>query len=296
MKHMILVLIAATFLAGCQQKEAPSPVESAETTVADAPSTMAPPAPVVQAPVTLPPEAPIPATGVALWLVASDAAGDAVEGKVDSWTNALVSGVSAKAMSPQARPAVVADGINSRTAVRFDGQDDMLVTSIDMGTQLMPEATVVAVFTSATEASSPLRKLYGNDNGSYDRAVGLDDRAGEEKNYALFTGSGVTGYFALQADKPYVTIDQYSPKEFSGWVNGAVTLSKVPAFWGDALPNLYLGGTGTIFSEFWKGDLAEIIIYARILSEEERKRVEDYMSTKYGLTLSPANAETTSTP
>ena len=34
-----------------------------------------------------------------------------------------------------------------------------------------------------------------------------------------------------------------------------------------------------------QGDLAEIIVYARVLTDEERMRAEDYLAQKYGLTL-----------
>jgi hypothetical protein len=66
-------------------------------------------------------------------------------------------------------------------------------------------------------------------------------------------------------------------------------LDKVAAAWGanpeDALPNLYIGGTGTSYHEPWQGDLAELIVYARILSDQERMQVEDYLAKKYGITI-----------
>ncbi|HEX3111588.1 MAG TPA: hypothetical protein VHU41_20980, partial [Thermoanaerobaculia bacterium] len=164
----------------------------------------------------------------------------------------------------------------------------MLMTSIDISPARMPEGTVITVFRSKTADKSPLRKVYGDDNGSYDRAIGLDDRA-EDKNFTLFSGSGVQGYFNLEADKPYIVVDEYSPKEFSGWVNGNPALTKLAASWAekpeDSLPNMYIGGTGTSYSEYWNGDIAEVIVYGRILSDAERTQVEDYLAKKYGLTL-----------
>ena len=52
----------------------------------------------------------------------------------------------------------------------------------------------------------------------------------------------------------------------------------------ETLPNLYLGGTGPVFPEFWQGDLAEIIVYNREVEWTERVKVENYLNTKYGLT------------
>ena len=66
-------------------------------------------------------------------------------------------------------------------------------------------------------------------------------------------------------------------------------LDRVAATWGanpeDALPNLYIGGTGTSYHEPWQGDLAELVVYARILNDQERMQVEDYLAKKYGVTV-----------
>ena len=154
--------------------------------------------------VTLAAGAPIPAQGVALWL----AADDAQPGKLASWTNSAVAGVSATAAKPEEQPEVVAKALNGHNVVRFDGDQNMLMTNVDISPARMPEATIFAVFNSKTEAKEPLRKLYGDDNGGYDRAAGLDGRA--EKNYTVFTGNGVSGYFDLKANETYLTADQFT--------------------------------------------------------------------------------------
>jgi hypothetical protein len=130
--------------------------------------------------------------------------------------------------------------------------------------------------------------LYGDDNGGYDRAAGLDNR-GETHNYTVFTGNGVSGYFDLKANENYVTSDVFTSNDFTGYVNGKKALDKAAAAWGanpeDAWPNLYLGNTGPSYDEHWKGDLAEIIVYARVVNDQERMQVEDYLAKKYGVTL-----------
>ena len=224
--------------------------------------------------------APIPPSGVALWLVADDAK----PGSLASWSNPLVAGVTATADKPESQPTVVANAINGHAVVRFDGERNMLMTNVDISLARMPEATIFAVFNSTTDANSPLRKLYGDDDGGYDRAVGLDGRAGE-KNYGVFKGNGVEGYFALKANETIVTADQFTKTDFSGWVNGRKELDKVAAAWGDSLPNLYIGNTGTVYQEHWQGDLAEIVVYARVLTDQERMQVEDYLGKKYGVTI-----------
>jgi hypothetical protein len=271
---MKYLLSLATLLVvfGCAKEkpaEEPQPTTTTAETTTTAAETQPPPAP--QTAITIPAGAPIPADGVLLWLAADD---------VKSWESASV-----RPVHPNQLPALVPNTLNGHAVIRFDGTDQMLMSTVDIGPKRMPVGTVISVFRSATADASPLRKLYGDDNGSYDRAAGLDDRAAG-KNYTLFTGIGVEGYLQLTANTAYIAVDEYSPKEFNGWINGAATLAKTPADWGeDALPNLYIGGTGTVYQEFWNGDLAEMIVYARKLSGAERTKVEDYLAQKYGVTL-----------
>lgn len=286
MKHLLPVGVALLFL-GCAREDSVQP-PSTTTAVDTQPAAVTSVTPVAvpaQPTATLPAGSPIPATGVLLWLRADDAVASAADGKVQSWQNPLVPQATARAVRPDSLPAVVAEAINGHAVVRFDGSDQMLISNIDIGPARMPEGTVITVFRSATAEASPLRKLYGNDNGGYDRAAGLDER-GAGGNFTVFTGSSVAGYFQLTADTSYVVVDEYSPKEFAGWVSGSATLAKVSADWqDDALPNMYIGGTGTVYSEYWNGDLAEIIVYARKLSDPERMQVEDYLGQKYGVAM-----------
>jgi hypothetical protein len=162
----------------------------------------------------------------------------------------------------------------------------MLTTNIDISPASWPDVTVFTVFNSATDVNNPLRSVYGDDNGDYDRAAGLDDRSGDANNYVIFTGDkGVAGYFALKPNQPYLSTDQYTATDFKGWIDGKQSLTRPDIHWGEALPNMYIGGTGTSFNQFWKGDIAEMIVYARVLTDAERTQVEDYLAKKYGVTV-----------
>ncbi len=284
-KKLIVIALCLAALVACAKKEAaPTPTQQPAVTQSQPPANTAPAA-APKPTVTLAAGAPIPANGVALWLVADDAK-PGPDGKLASWSNAGVAGITATADKPELQPAVVPNALNGHAVVRFDGQDNILMTNIDISPARMPEATVFAVFSSKTDLADPLRKLYGDDNGGYDRAAGLDGRGGEGKSYTVFTGRGVEGYFALKANETYVTADQFTRTGFSGWVDGKSTLSKAAAAWEDALPNLYIGGTGTVYHEPWLGDIAEVIVYGRVLTDQERIQVEDYLGKKYSVTLS----------
>src|SRR5512142_3107862 len=166
-RKVMAISLCVLAIVACKKKEEAAPPAQSATTATTAAT---PPAKV--------PGANIPTNGIALWLVADDikpASGAAVE----SWTNAAFSGATATATQPELQPVVVANAINGHAAVRFDGKKNMLMTNTDISPAKMPDATIFAVFNSATDAASPLRKLYGDDNGGYDRAAGLDSRGGE---------------------------------------------------------------------------------------------------------------------
>ena len=299
MKKSLIPFAILFALAACKKQEPAAP--PAQETPKAATTTTAAPAPAApQTAATLPAGAPIPANGVLLWLAGDDALASATNGKVQSWKNAQVPNGSATAVRPDGMPAAVANAINGHAAVRFDGTNQMLVTTIDIGPVRMPEGTVITVFNSNTATPTPLRKVYGDDNGGYDRAAGLDNR-GEPQNYTVFTGNGVAGYFQLEPNKNYLTVDEFGSNEFSGWVNGKATLAKTSAEWAkESLPNMYIGGTGTSYEEYWNGDVAEIIVYSHLLTDAERTQVEDYLAKKYGITLdrtaAAAPATTSSNP
>jgi hypothetical protein len=278
MKKMVAVSLVAIALLSCKKAESPAPAPPPPVTQTHASTTTA--APPAAATASLPAGSPIPSACVALWLVADDAKA----GPLPSWSNAAIAGVTATAEKPEQQPEVVASAIGGHSAVRFNGENNMLMTNVDISPAHMPDATVFAVFNSKTDSKDRLRKLYGDDDGGYDRAVGIDSRA-EHTNYTVFTGHGVEGYFTLKTGETYITADQFTKTDFSGWVNGKATLTKVAAEWSGALPDLYIGGTGTSYHEPWQGDLAEIIVYARVLTDQERLQVEDYLAKKYGVTL-----------
>jgi prepilin-type N-terminal cleavage/methylation domain-containing protein len=50
-------------------------------------------------------------------------------------------------------------------------------------------------------------------------------------------------------------------------------------------PAMYIGSSGGAGNETWKGLISEIIVYDRVLKNEERKSVEKYLGKKYGIKI-----------
>ena len=283
------IAIALILVAACAKHEQtttppPAPAPKAEvTTSSAAPAPATPPAAI-----TVAANAPVPANGLVLWLRADSGVTAGADGKVSAWA-VEGSPLKATAETPEQQPSLVASDVGGKPAVHFDGNDDMLGVDLNVDPSAAPQLTVISVFKSDTDSKTPLRKLYGADDGGYDRAAGLDDRASDPNdNYTIFGGNAdVVGVFALKANTPYLTVDSYddAAKVMNVWVNGAAAKQNVQSEHGKSLTKFYLGGTGTSYHEPWQGSLSEMLVYARTLNDDERKKVEDYLAAKYGLTL-----------
>jgi hypothetical protein len=285
----IAFLAALLVLAACRKPEAPAttsstpppPPAAAQTDTTATKAPYVPPADVSVA------NAPVPTSGLSLWLRADSGVTAGAGGKVSAWA---VEGSTVKAVadSPEKQPTLAQNAVGGKPAIHFDGGANVLEANVNIDPAASPELTVISVFTSDTDAASPLRKLYGADDGAYDRAAGLDDRATPPDNYAIFGGgAGVVPIMKLAANTPYLTVDSYDqPKKLLNvWVNGAPAKQNFAIDNNAGLDKFYIGSTGTVYHEPWLGNVAEMLVYRRILTDDERKKVEDYLAAKYGLKL-----------
>lgn len=280
-----LLPLALLLALACGKKETPAAGDTVAPATPPPTTTTAPPPPERVTPGIIEVAgAEVPTGGLALWLRADAMVTAGADNAVSVWkspNNML-------AQQPEAghQPHVYPNAIGGHPALRFDGDDDMLETNLNINPQVVPDLTVIAVFNSRVASGSPLRKIYGADDGGYDRAAGLDDRAGEGKSYTIFGGGqGVVGYFPLAANQTYITTDAWGAKAFNGWVNGQKMLDNHEVSNEEGLPHMYIGATGTVYSEPWAGDIAEMLVYTRALTDPERTGIEDYLAKKYSVTL-----------
>ena len=186
------------------------------------------------------------------------------------------------------RPIYVTNIVNSQPVVRFDGLDDYLddVYSYDARTVF-----IVYYFPDITgQNNQDLGQLWG----SYadEIHVAIDSRPARPYGYS-FDGSGASGYegrFGLNGESYGGLIangtsnanpDQFDivAVEFDGTrtLNRQLLGSLVPSF--------------NIATHNYEGDIAEIIAFDRVLNTAEKISIENYLSSKYSISISAAGVD-----
>ncbi len=174
-------------------------------------------------------------------------------------------------------PTFRAHAMNGQPVVRFDGKDDQLAIANFANEHLAGGAFTIFVVTQSEDSSFG---ICGN---------GLAGTGGIPRLY-LTRGSARYNVFgralALMPPGSGPMIAAYmhdGVATFSGASNGRRT----PVL--DGMPAVEKFGGGNLSMPFWSGnrnhagDIAEVVVYDRKLSDAERMAVEMYLAVKYGV-------------
>ncbi len=182
------------------------------------------------------------------------------------------------------QPTYQAGEINGQPVVRFDGTDDFLDDVYSYSAQ-----TVFSVYrvSGTTQGTSELAQIWGNYGDGVQ--VGPDPRSGaNERGYSFdgVTSSGTTARYAHKgaAFGSYATNDNTSQ-----WSYDATELITAEFQSSESLTRQVIGSlypSFTIGDHQFGGDIAEIIVYNITLNSAERIVVENYLASKYDITIS----------
>ncbi len=204
-------------------------------------------------------------------------------------------------IGPNARHAVSANAplringaVNSQPAIRFNGTDDyMLFTNSVNGLTGM---TIFIVAANLTDQNTDLyqvgkcalfwNELGGGADGEWgtvvanplQRYVGIRFGTGQVGNSTLFTrASSVGTAFNMICNMHSNTVDRVFTNGIlaATWTDRSNTIARCRDY-----GNI---GRGYNDDSFFNGDIAEIIVYERALSGEEKATVETYLGDKYAI-------------
>lgn len=185
--------------------------------------------------------------GLTLWLKA-DALADSNNNKPAAiFPDASGKQLHAKQPTPAGQPLYIANAINGKPALRFDGIDDYyFLGTVGDSTP----ATIFSVWAKPNEGGGAYQRVYSSSGTNID-----------------YTSSGAafippTANNGIAASGPQIQMDIAPIMD---------------------LRNFYIGRLNANAEQFYFGDLAELIIYKRQLTATEQQSVKTYLQKKYSL-------------
>jgi hypothetical protein len=217
----------------------------------------------------------LPAAGLKLWL-----SGDELDGVAGSqvalWGDQSGTGHDVVQTAAGAQPTLVSSALDGAPALRFDGSTDWLGTSSPISSSRA--YTVFAVSTLGNAASGP----FYNGNSAAD---GYGFYRFTPGRYGIVHGGLRGEAFGPVTDTGFqlTTMERGADAMVQFYVNGAQSGAAVPGTPNPASGATYVGAVNPFTGGFFGGDVAEIVVYDRGLSEAERAQVTDYLKAKHGL-------------
>ncbi|MEZ5327664.1 MAG: FG-GAP-like repeat-containing protein [Verrucomicrobiales bacterium] len=249
-------------------------------------------------------------SGNVLWLDASDPDGDFITGGTfangTTWADkSSASTASAIQTTAGNTPAVLTGGYNGLSVVHFDGNDFMDLDPASFGMMRNTAgATVIAVarpteiptqgghrvFMASTGTSSASSRAGFNFFDSFGTGIGGTGDAGlagrrlDSDSYQRINGGSSdlatysiwSGEFDYTGAKARLFQDGILQTEATGFQSPGNTSDT------NSL-NIRLGADASLTDQrgFFAGDLAELIVYDRVLTPSERQLIEQYLSDKW---------------
>ncbi len=227
--------------------------------------------------------------GLLLWLKADAITGTQSGAALASWPDSSGHNRAAAQTDAARQPVWVADGLNGKPAVRFAGKQ-WLATPQDLA---LPHAhTIFVVACPEAGDENGVFLWFENDNGT---PAPQDDKSGPAcgsgRSGTSFRIRNYPGFqdHALNTGSPAVFSVVAGGEAVEGYVSGMDDQFQVKNEWtgafdkGAKVGRYKLGAHGLGGNQFLTGDLAEVLVYDRALSREERQAVEAYLGGKWGL-------------
>lgn len=220
-------------------------------------------------------------SGLAMWFKADTlglADGTAVSTWADQSGNALDLTQATSGNRPLCKTAI----LNGLPVVRFDGVNDYLIrtTANALFTSSAYSIFVVAVPRGGAGA---FRGIVGNPGGTTNGYVLYASNANTlQINYA----GANTGTGAVAVGTPFVGATTCDGSNTIVYLNGASAGSRTATYTPPTVGGEFIIGANRQLLEFpFSGDVAEVVLYNRVVNSTERAAVTAYLGAKYGITV-----------
>ena len=233
-----------------------------------------------------------PTAGLAVWLRA-DAGVTTTSGKVSTWADQSGSGRNATQGTAAARPTFVANALNGKPVVSFNGTNTYL--SLSYAVNGLTGMTIVLV---TNNTASQTGGQWGNENAAlfwpqsaswgelhlspFQTSVRFRFGTGQTSNLPSYTRPASLGsaYSRTIASRAAHSL-----------VNGGAEYGKLGTIKNcQSTATIGRGGSSTV--KYFKGNIAEIMVYNRALTAAELTTVDTYLVEKYFPVAGPPPAPT----
>lgn len=224
--------------------------------------------------------------GLQLWLKADAITGLSDGAAVTNWPDAsgLTNDVAQSTAANQ--PLYTASALNGKPVVRFDGADDRLERSDALGFTNNPAMTVIVVAQVDTLGALKRMVCLGEDVSTGGRTIGFcaDTSTRYNNGNKVWSNNSFLGGFKIGA---WLCAENETYEDTAFYQDGVGPITKTT---GGAVTTktlsdekLRIGAKVGQNSEFFDGDIAEILIYDRVLTIVELESIGAHLEEKYGL-------------
>jgi ELWxxDGT repeat protein len=208
---------------------------------------------------------------------------------IQQWNDKSGAGNHAKRYSNM--PVFSANSLNGYPALSFAGNSGSQYMDINynISPAVLPRMSLFTVSNHNNMVTNPLSKLWGHEDGGYDRGgIGTDWRTATNMGY--HSGINSINFFNAVKDTTYIISANYTPTSFSGWARGINYVNNATVNHGAGKAILTIGNSSTsssapTYNDYWNGKIAEFILYNDTLNKASRIVVENYLAAKYGARL-----------
>jgi len=205
-----------------------------------------------------------PTAGLTYWLDAADASKVLTDGSqtVTNWTDSSSAGVRFKKTADRPLPAYVQNAINGKPAVYFAGNTNRIASTVSLAQKAL-------FIVNKPTGYESMDGIWGQDNGDFGIRTSTSASWQNDSNNLTFFFNDTPSYIIDGAAKN--TFVQNSPHILYARRAIGKTCNVALGNYTYTMPQ----------KRSYKGYVGEVIAYDRVLSEEERWQIEDYLAEKW---------------